>query len=505
MSGANGVYGELMSELREVKVFESVGRVLAWDQETMMPGKGAGLRADQLSMLAGMSHTRQTSARLGELIGACEGDGSVKGDERASANVREARRDYDKATKLPKDLVEEMARASSLGMDAWKQARKDNDFKAFLPWLQKTVELNRRKAECLGIPEGANELYDALMDLYEPYMTAERTAATFAPLREFTVGLLDRVRSSAEPDVSIGTHEFPLAKQHEFVKRITEAVGYDYGAGRMDDSAHPFCEGVGPGDVRITNRYRADGWLDSLSSGLHEAGHAMYEQGLPAEAFGGPLGEAVSLGIHESQSRMWENLVGRSLPFWEWAIDIAREVLGGPLESATPEQVFKAANVVRPSFIRVEADEVTYNLHIMLRFDLERAMIGGELDPKDLPGVWNERMKGDFGLTVPEDRVGCLQDVHWSMGAMGYFPTYSFGNIYASQLWEAMGEALPGRDEQVRRGEFGAVLGWLREHVHGHGRRWPAEELCKRASGKGLEADALMRHLEGKVGAVYEI
>jgi carboxypeptidase Taq len=274
----------------------------------------------------------------------------------------------------------------------------------------------------------------------------------------------------------------------------------------MDDAVHPFCEGIGPGDTRLTNRYRPDGWLDQLSSATHEAGHGMYEQGVAkGEHFGMPLGEAVSLGIHESQSRMWENQIGRSREFWEWGIGVAREVFGDALKGVDAETVFRVANIVEPHFIRVESDEVTYNLHIMLRFDMERAMIAGDLNPKDLPGVWNERMKKDQGLIVKEDRLGCLQDIHWSMGAVGYFATYSLGNIYAAQLWEAMGKAIPDREARVSRGEFGAILSWLRENVHVHGRRYSPEDLCERATGQRLQSDALMRHLDAKVGAVYAV
>ncbi|MFM9957272.1 MAG: carboxypeptidase M32 [Phycisphaerales bacterium] len=499
-------YTSLMVRLRENAVIESANRVLSYDQETVMPDRGAELRSQQLEAMSALVHSRKTSKELGELLAACEGDGSLKADPIASSNLRELRRDYDLATKLPTELVAEMAKCSSLGMHAWKEARQKSDFALFLPWMKKTVELYRRKAECYGggrAPAGG-ELYDLLLDEYEPGMTAAKTRAIFGPLRDRLVPLIDRVLRSKGPDESTAKLEFPIEKQAAFCTMVATKIGFDYSAGRMDVSTHPFCDGIGPGDTRMTNRYRPDGWADSLSTAMHESGHALYEQGLPkADCFGQPVAEAISLGIHESQSRLWENLVGRSLPFWKWASKEAAGLLGPAMSGASPEAIYKAVNVVRPNFIRVESDELTYNLHIMLRFDLERAMIAGELDPVDLPGEWNKRIKSDLGLTVPDDRRGCLQDVHWSMGLVGYFPTYTFGNLYSAQFWEAIKRDIPDRDEQMARGEFTPILNWLRTNIHAHGRRYRAGELCEKITGKPLSHDPLMRHLEAKVAAVY--
>lgn len=497
-------YEALCSRLRETAVLDSASRVLAYDQETVMPDGGAQLRAQQLEAMSALIHARRTSPELGDLIGACEDDPSLARDPVASANLRELRRDYDRATRLPTELVSEIARTSSLGMHAWKDARARSDFTAFLPWLSKTFELFRRKAQCLGVPPGG-ELYDALLEEYEPGMTAQRTRAVFAPFREKLVPLIERVASSAhKPDESVARLEFPVDRQVAFVSMVTRCMGFSYEAGRMDVSTHPFCDGIGPGDTRMTNRYRADGWADSLGTAMHEGGHALYEQGLPKDkAFGQPVAEAVSLGIHESQSRLWENLVGRSRAFWAWCAPRAGELLGRAIADAGAEKVYRAVNVVRPNFIRVESDELTYNLHIMLRFDLERAMLAGDLDPKDLPGAWNERVRTDLGLEVPDDRRGCLQDVHWSMGLIGYFPTYTFGNLYSAQFWEAILRDIPGRDGLLAGGEFAPILAWLREKIHAHGRRYRAEELCALVTGTPLTHDALLRHLEAKVAAVY--
>jgi carboxypeptidase Taq len=509
-SSGSRAYDQLIGLLRENETLKSVANAMSWDQETMMPPGGADLRADQLTLLSGMLHDRNTDSRLGDLLGEAESDSAIAGDLIAQANLREARRDFDLATKLPKSLVEEMARCNAQGMNAWKAARAANDFPRFLPWLEKTFQLNRRKAECLGVPEGG-ELYDALMDLYEPGMTAKRTEAIFGPLREFTVPLVQKVAEAKAagkaPSADPAVRPLPIEKQVEFATRVTGAMGFDYSCGRMDPSTHPFCQGIGPGDCRLTNRYRENGWCDALSSATHEAGHGMYEQGLPkAERFGQPMAESVSLGIHESQSRMWENQVGRSHSFWKWALPVAREIFGSKaLEGIEVEGIFKAANLVEPNFIRVESDEVTYNLHIMLRFELERAMIRGDLACKDLPGVWNERIKKDLGLTVTEDRIGCLQDIHWSMGAVGYFATYTFGNLYSAQFWEAMGTEIPARERQIESGDFSAILRWVRTNIHQHGRRYSAGELCERATGRPLSSEPLMRYLEAKVQAVYGV
>lgn len=504
--GSGSPVEALAAELRAIALLSSVGNVIGWDQETMMPAKGAALRAEQREAISSLAHERRTSRKLGDMIAAAEAFASKNGDPRTRANLREIRRDYDKATRLPAALVAEITRCSSLGMEAWKDARKDSDFKKFLPWLTKTIELSREKARCYGVPRGG-EAYDMLLDEYEPGMTAARTEAVFGPLRGRLVPLIDAVAAAKKkPSEKPARIKTPIDEQKAFVREVCTAIGFDFDAGRIDESAHPFCDGMGPGDTRMTNRYRADGWTDSLGTAMHESGHAMYEQGLPKEgAFGQPLAEAISLGIHESQSRMWENLVGRSRAFWSWAAPLARKTFGKAMAGADAESLYKAANIVRPNFIRVESDELTYNLHIMLRFDLERAMVNGDLSPKDLPGIWNRRIKSDLGLTVPDDRRGCLQDVHWSAGLVGYFPTYTFGNLYASQLWEAMGQDLPAREKQVKSGEFGPILAWLRKNVHAHGRRYSAEELCKKVTGKPLSHDALLRHLSAKVKNVYGV
>jgi len=511
----SGVYKELCGLKRESATLSSVAHLLGWDQETYMPPGGTAARAEQSSLLAGLLHERETSPRLGELIAACEEDKGVQADADAAANVREMRRDYDKATKLPAELVKELANVGSRSQDAWKAARKASDFKAFEPWLEKMVALTRKKAECLfsdgGVPSGG-ELYDALLDEYEPDARASEIEAVFTPLQDRLSGLVaELLDSGTAPDESPRRVHVAEAAQREFGLKVIEQMGFDLKTGRLDVTTHPFCEGLAPGDTRLTTRYDEGYFMGSLYGTMHEAGHGVYEQGLPkvgsdgepSEVYGTPLAESRSLGIHESQSRGFENQVGRSRAFWSWAKTIADVYFGDAFKKFSAEEVFKSANVVERSFIRVEADEATYNLHVMLRFGIERAIVSGDLAIGDIPGEWNDRFERLLGVKVPDDARGCLQDVHWSFGLMGYFPTYTLGHLYAAQFFEKVREQTPDLDDRIARGDIRCVLDWMREHVHKHGRRWTASELCEKATGKALSAEPLMAYLEGKLRPVY--
>jgi carboxypeptidase Taq len=497
-------YARLRQQLRETATLSSVAHLLNWDQETVMPPKAADFRAEELALLARLAHERATAPQIGELLARCESDLDLRSDPEIAANLREIRRDYDRARKLPAELVAEIRETGSRAMEVWKRARQENNFSMFVPWLERHLELVRRKARCLGAPDGG-ELYDALLDEFEPEMTSGALMRIFAPLRERLVPLIAEIRASGrEPSGVIRQREIPLELQRRFNRRIVEAVGFDLEAGRLDVSVHPFASGLAPRDTRITTRYRTDQFSEALSSTLHEAGHGLYEQGLPkSRHFGEPLGEALGLGIHESQSRLWENQVGRSRAFWEWALPLAAQTLGPGLGDVSIDEVYHAVNTVRPNLIRVDSDEATYNLHIMLRFDLETQLFRGELAPADLPGAWNRRIRDDLGLEVPDDARGCLQDVHWSMGAIGYFPTYTLGNLYAAQFWEAIVVALPDLDQQMAQGEFSALLAWLRENIHEAGRRFPADELCRNLTGKPLSHEPLMRHLSSRLRPIY--
>ncbi|HEX6751704.1 MAG TPA: carboxypeptidase M32 [Longimicrobium sp.] len=506
-AGAHPAYDELRRLLRETATLQSASSIIGWDQETYMPPAAAQLRAEQSALMSSLIHERRTSPRLGELLAECEADAGLAADPEAAANLRGIRRDFDHATKLPPDLVRELAETTSRAMNVWREARERNDFATFAPWLEKIVALTRRRAEAIGWPEGG-EMYDALLDEFEPGMTTAEINRTFAALRAGLTPLIRAVaESGVQPDTAWQRTPIPVDRQAAFNVELVRRMGFDLQAGRLDVSAHPFCDGIGPGDTRLTTRYAEDQFPSALSGTMHETGHAMYEQNLPkADRFGQPLAEAASTGIHESQSRMWENLVGRSRPFWEWALpEIQRAFAPSGLDALDLETAYRGMNVVQPNLIRIDSDETTYNLHIMLRFDLERALLSGDLAVGDLPEAWNERIRADLGLEVPDDARGCLQDIHWSMGALGYFPTYTLGNLYAAQFWSALRQALPTLDDDLRRGEFGALLAWLKENVHRHGRRFSAPELCERITGSRLSHEPLLRYLEAKVRPIYGI
>ncbi|MDH3626854.1 MAG: carboxypeptidase M32 [Acidobacteriota bacterium] len=502
-----GPYVELMLLLREQAQLTSVYNLLSWDQETGMPPRTAGPRAEQLSLVARLAHESGTSPRIGELLDLCDQDFDTGDDERnqrRQANLREIRRDYEKGLKLPPSLVAEISETSSRAMEVWKVAREQADFDTFAPLLEKQLELTRKKAELLGTPKGG-EAYDALLDEYEPGMTAVDVEAMFAPLRRELAPLISAISESGHaPDQTANEIPFPLDAQQVFNARVSERLGFSFDAGRFAVSVHPFSTGIAPFDTGITTRYSETQFAEALGSTMHEVGHGLYEQGLPKDKYWGqPLSESLGLGIHESQSRLWENHVGRSLPFWRWCLPFARETLGSALDGLTADDVHRTINTVRPHPIRVESDEATYNLHIMIRFDLERAMFRGELAVADLPDAWNARMESDLGLMVENDTQGCLQDIHWSMGSIGYFPTYTLGTLYAAQFWETLCEQLDDVDGSMERGEFDGILDWLRRHIHGLGRRTPSAQLCHDLTGKPLGHGPLMRHLTHKYGEIY--
>lgn len=486
-------YEELGERLRHAALLGSVGALLSWDQETMMPAAAAEFRAEELATVARLAHERRTDPRIGELLADCEANRELLANPVERANLREIRRDYERSRRVPAPLVAEISETSSRALEAWKQARAEGDFSVFRPLLARTFALQREKAACLR-DDDEDELYDCLLEDYEPGMTADNLAAIFEPLRRELVPLIEEFASGSGSGLE--ALRVPVRAQEELNRRLAEWIGYDLGAGRLDESTHPFTESLGPGDTRITTRYRESDFLDAITCTLHETGHALYEQGLPKrERHGQPLAEAASLGLHESQSRLWENHVGRSPAFWAWLLPRARETFGDTLDGVSVDGVVHAANRVRPHPIRVESDETTYNLHIMLRFDVERSVIHEQLAVDDIPALWNDRMKQDLGVEVGSDAEGCLQDIHWSVGAVGYFPSYTLGNLYAAQLWESAREAVPDLEQRIGRGEFAVLLGWLREQVHVHGRRFSAAELCERVTGRPPTHEPLIRHL----------
>ncbi|MFQ5733905.1 MAG: carboxypeptidase M32 [Planctomycetaceae bacterium] len=503
MTDVTPTYEQLLGELKTVALLGSCAAVLGWDEQTYLPPAGAEHRANQLSLLAGLGHERATSPRLGELLAELEADGEPGDDDSAMAvNVREARRSYDRATKLPRRLVEEISRVTSLGQQAWVAARKKDDYSVFQPWLEQILTLKREAAAAIGYDGGVP--YDALLDDYEPGAKTADVQAVFTPLRDATVQLVTAIRESGkQPDVSILQRSYPVAEQREFGIEAATAIGFDFSAGRLDVAAHPFCSGFGPGDCRLTTRYDEHHFPGAFFGTMHEAGHGIYEQGLNKDAFGTPLGESTSLGIHESQSRMWENAVGRSRAFWTQFFPRAQQHFPGALSNVSPDDFHAAVNDVRPSLIRVEADEVTYNLHIMLRFELEQKLIAGDLQPADVPDAWNATFSEYLGITPPGNADGCLQDIHWSAGLFGYFPTYALGNMYAAQFYAAAEKDLGDLNAMFAKGEFQPLKEWLNTNIHQHGKRYRANRLVEIVTGESLSPEPLVQQLHGKFDELY--
>jgi carboxypeptidase Taq len=504
MAAPTTAYDELLRSERERTLLASCAALLGWDERTYLPPAGINLRGDQLALLSRMTHEMLTDARTGELLATAETEvpkGETTSDR--AVNLREIRRHYDRAVKVPKRLVEELARATTLGQQAWEESKRTTNFAHFLPHLEQLVALKREEAQAVGY---AAVPYDALLDEYEPGLTAAEAARTFAALRAELVPLLAAIQDSGKKaPTHLLERSYPVDRQQVFGQAAAAAIGFDFAAGRLDVTAHPFCSGQGPGDVRLTTRYSEHHFNESFFGTLHEAGHGIYEQNLPAEHYGTSLGTACSLGIHESQSRLWENLVGRSRPFWERFFPLAQQVFISTLRDVTLDDFAFAINDVRPSFIRIEADEVTYNLHIILRSELEQALIGGDLAPRDLPGAWNDKFQSSFGLTPPTDAQGCLQDIHWSAGLFGYFPTYTLGNLYAAQFLEQARADLGDLDSAFRGGDFRGLKNWLTAKIHRHGQRYRAPDLCRHVTGKPLSHAPLLRHLRGKFGPLYEV
>ncbi len=490
------MYERFIAKLKEVRTLDAVGSLLSWDQETYMPPKTAAARAEQLALVSGLVHEKLVSDEMGALLEELSGRPL---DPEQAANVREVRRVFERERKLPTELVREIARTRSLAHEAWVAARKAADFERFAPWLEKNLALQKEVAERTGYEE---EPYDALLDWYEPGARARRIAPLFEALRARIVPLVQAIgRSGKRPRKIQG--RFPLERQRAFGERIARDMGYDFEAGRLDVSAHPFCTGMHPTDVRITTRYDEADFRDSLFGILHEAGHALYEQGFDPRHAQTPMGEAASTAIHESQSRLWENLVGRSRPFWRHYYPLLREAFPEALGDVALDDFYFAINEVEPSFIRVEADEVTYNLHIVLRFEIERDLFSGRASVSDLPALWNRKMEELLGIVPPDDAKGVLQDTHWSWGLFGYFPTYTLGNLYAAQFYAAAAREIPDLEARIGRGELLPLREWLRERIHRRGAFFRPEDLCRDVTGAPLDASHFVSYLEQKFGALY--
>jgi carboxypeptidase Taq len=502
MSNTASLYQELCQHARETSYLESTLAMLEWDQQTKLPTQANGHRCEQITFLAGEIHKRRTDPRLGDLLGElADSDLATDKTSDSGATIRELKRNLDKRIKLPAKLVEELARSAAVGQAMWVQARQDNDFKGFAPQLKKIFELKKSEAEALGYDECP---YDALLDEYEPGAKTSEVAAVLDALRTDLVPLVAESSDSGyTPPVEVLRQKFPVESQRVFAREASTRIGFDYDRGRLDKTHHPFCTELGPNDCRITTRYDEDFFNSAFFGTLHESGHGIYEQGLRCELYGLPPGKYCSLGIHESQSRLWENLVGRSMSFWQHFYPRAQELFPAELQHVPLNDFWQAINHVSTSLIRVEADEATYNLHIIIRFELEQAIINGELDIDDLPTAWNEKYEQYLGMAPPTDDDGVLQDVHWSAGLVGYFSTYSLGNLYASQFFETAGNDLGDLDLMFREGEFAPLKEWLNQKIHRRGQCLSGPELGRSVNGQDLSHKILIQQLRNKLSPIY--
>ena len=496
------LFERVCAHARQAAVLASVESLLGWDEQTMMPPKAAAHRAAQAEAVATLVHRQRSDPAYGEQLATLAAGPLVQeGSPQVRTTIRLLRKDFDKHARVPERLVGTLAKTCVEAQQAWVTAREESSWSRLEPWLRQVFDLKRELAAC-QMP-GADP-YDALLDDYEPGGRWPTIAAQFNELRAEIVPLVQACAAAPQrPDDAIMRRHYPVADQQRFVREVASRIGFDFQRGRLDTTAHPFCSGLGPDDCRITTRWDAHSLPTSLYGVLHEAGHGLYEQGLPTEWYGLPPGEAASLGIHESQSRLWENFVGRSPAFWEWCFPHAQMAFPQPLADATAAGVQQSLMVVRPSLIRVEADEVTYNLHVMMRFDLERAVVHGELAVSDLPEAWNERFASDFGFRPASDAEGVLQDIHWSAGLIGYFPTYTLGNIFAAQLMAAAARHLPDLDSDLAAGRFGGLLSWLRQRVHAHGRQFESAALVEQATGQPVSAQWLVESLWRRYGGAH--
>lgn len=497
---AKEAYKKLYDHMKETSVLGSCAGVLGWDERTYMPRGGSSHRGDQLALLAGIIHSRMTDPDVGRLLEDAEANAGYPLSPEA-VNTRHWRRFYDRQTKLPKELVEEIARVTTVGQQAWSDAREKNDYASFKPTLGEIVKLKKEEASALSDGRG---LYDALLDDYEPGETSENLKQVFKDLRDALVPLVEAIgNADSKPDLAILHRDYAEDRQESFGKMAAEAIGFDFESGRLDVTTHPFCSGLGPRDTRITTRYDRNELNQAFFGILHEAGHGLYEQGLDSDHWGMPMGEAISLGIHESQSRMWENFVGRSASFWSYFYPKLKEVFPEALSDVAVEDFVFAVNGVRPSTIRVEADEITYNLHILLRFEMELALIEEDLSVDDVPSLWNEKFKMYFGFEIENDTDGCLQDIHWSCGGIGYFPTYTLGNLYGAQFFDTAREEVGDLDAQFEAGEFEPLKSWLTEKIYRQGMRYLPAELAVEVTGKPLSHEPLVNHLTTKYSGLY--
>ena len=501
-STTNQTFDEFLSTTRTISDLTAASSVLGWDQETYMPDGAAEERAEQIATLNALIHQMMTSDKAGKLVEELVSNGSAADlSEWQIAALREFSREREQAVKLPDEFVREMSKVTSLAQQSWKKARSKSDFSIFRDSLAKIIDIKRRHAQYLGYKENP---YDALIDLYEPGMKVEQLRPVFERLQEGTARLLDKIdQSGADISDAVLFTDFDPNAQLSFAREVIKKLGFNFTDGRVDLSTHPFCASFGIRDVRLTTRVYRDDLRSCLFGLIHEAGHGMYEQGIDKAYSRTPLADGTSMGIHESQSLFWENMVGRSLEFWKWAYPSLQSQFPERLSDISADSFFRIVNVMKSSMIRVEADELTYNLHIILRFEIEDDLINGRMNVDDIPEAWNTKMEEYLGITPANDAEGCLQDVHWSFGGHGYFPSYSLGKLYAAMFYQAMLKDLPEHHKQIERGEFGDLLSWLREKVHRWGKAKSPAELTNEICGEPLSEGAFLTYIEKKINQVY--
>lgn len=500
-------YDQLFQISREGRILEGIHALLSWDQETMMPPGASPIRAEQLSLLAGAVHKQMTGRNfaqaLAKLVDIKSGKIRSTGlTTRKKAAVREWRKEFIKKTALPLSFVEEFARLTSQAVEVWRVAKKENSFSKFAPFLDRIVSMNRKQAELLGYKEHP---YDALLDLFEDGMTTSEITSIFSRLKEGLTPLVKKIASSKQVDDSFLRKKYPEKEQMAFGELLLNAMGCDKMYGRLDLSSHPFCQCPHPTDSRVTTRIKEKDLMASTLAVLHEAGHSLYEKNLPIKEYGSPLGSALSMGMHESQSRWWETRIGQSKPFWKFFLPLLKKLFKGNLNGISLDAFYKGINKVQPSPIRLEADELTYSLHIIARFELERDLIDGTLRIRDLPAAWKEKIGTSLGTPPTSDAEGCLQDIHWSTGSFGYFPTYILGNLYASQFFEGFVKDHKNWEDRASKGELRFISDWLRDHIHIYGKEFSSKELLKKATGKAFSEKPFLSYLEKKYSEIYRL
>ncbi|MEC8555350.1 MAG: carboxypeptidase M32 [Planctomycetota bacterium] len=501
----NDRFEVIAKEFREIALLEATHALLEWDERTGLPERAGAYRAEQATLLSGMVHRRKTDQRIGdELAELAMSELVAEPSSPQAAAILRLHKDFQRNKKVPIELVEALSKATVLGQQAWEKARAADDWEAFRPHMEEVYRLRREEAE--RIRQDGQSLYDALLSDYEEGAQTSQLTKIFAELRDGLVELVQRLADAPNrPTGASWKRAVPVGNQRQVSKWVAEQIGFSFDSGRLDETTHPFCTTLGPHDCRILTRYHQDYFPTAFYGTLHEAGHGLYEQGLPSEWYGLAPGKYASLGVHESQSRIWENFVGRSQAFWSWCFPLVQEQVAGAWKDLSAEDVYRDANLVQPSLIRVEADEVTYNLHILIRFEIEQALIAGEMAVADAPDAWNQRYEHYLGIKPPSHRDGILQDVHWSAGLVGYFPTYTLGNLYGAQLMQAAAAATGDLEAQYASGDFKPLLHWMQQNVHQHGFCLHPSQLVEQAAGAPLSAAPLLDYLRGKLYPIYGV